>query len=236
MIICPAQPFDLPAVMTIEHSAFIPQVQEKRRVLEERLELFPEGFFVLADTSAATVQQHGSALTAGYFCSERWAALPQALQLAPEAGKAALAVEPLPTAHAKRQPLPQEAKQLAQCCALGHKPRHTHRRDGSVLYVSSFALLPQYRGRGLGLSFFRAALAALCCAHSRLQHVVLVVSEEWPSARRIYDALGFVPLARLSAFFPSLHKKRADGIVMTATADSFRALTLVTNDNGLLVI
>lgn len=224
MILCPAQPFDIPAVMTIEHNAFIPQIQEKRRVFDARLQLFPQGFFVLVDTSDTVIQEHGSALTAGYFTSELWSSVP-----VPQHDQA-LEAGVVPVLQPKLE------KALTKQFALGHKMHATHQKSGSVLYVSSVALLQQYRGRGLGEAFFRASLSALCGAQSHIQSVVLLVNEEWQSARRMYDALGFVPLYALPEFFPSLHGKRADGIVMKASADAFRSASLVTNKNGAVVI
>ena len=300
MILCPAQPFDLPAIMMIEHSAFIPPLQERRRLFDERLALFPQGFFVLADTSEETVRAHGHAVTAGYFCSERWAALPaplaelaagrtasgnerdtalpsqkETLRTAPCALDARDASEDrtsLPVTSLQTEPsarvtsvvgssggttlaiapaqakasiggvdavprlLPRHEKALMQQFAVGHRPRKTHRNDGSVLYISSFALLSQYRGQGLGTSFFRAALAALCGTYTQLSRLVLIVSTEWQHARRIYDSLDFKPLVAFADFFPSLHDRHADGIVMTADADSFRKTTLATNGNGAIII
>ncbi len=207
MILCPAQPFDLPAVMTIEHSAFIPPIQEKRRVFDDRLQLFPQGFFVLADTSEETVQKHGNALTAGYFTSELWQSF---------------------DAH--------DALTLQRQFALNHKIYKTHHADGGMLYISSFALLPQYRGHGLGASFFRAAVASLCCSLQQIHTVALLVSSEWLAARAIYEHAGFAPCCTLADFFPSLHAKHADGIVMTAPADRFRTAKLVTNANGAVIV
>ena len=237
LILCPAQPFDLPAIMTIERSAFIPPIQEKRRVFDERLQLFPQGFFVLADAGEEAVRKHGAAVTAGYFCSELWQALPT---LTADDGTELLsAPSPQATApdgSAMPRVLPKHEKTLAQQFALGHQMRRTHRRDGSVLYVSSFALATPYRGQGLGEPFFRTALAALCGAHSQIRRVVLIASEEWRGARRIYESAGFVPRLALADFFPSLHKKRADAIVMTADADRFRTAALVTNGNGAVMV
>ena len=196
--------------MAVERNAFIPPVQEKKRVFEDRLQIFPQGFFVLADTGEETVKKHGSALVAGYFCSELWAAD----SIDPAASE----------------------KETAKRFSLGHKIYKSHRRDGRLLYVSSYALLQQYRGCRLGLPFFRAALAALCGAFSQIQTVVLLVNEEWEGARHIYEKLGFTPLRTLEGFFPSLHKKAADGIIMTAAADSFRAARLVTNGNGAVIV
>ena len=76
MIICPAQPFDIPAIMNIERQSFIPAIQEKKRVFEKRLKLIPEGFLLLADSSEEVVKKNKVALVCGYLCAERWDSLP----------------------------------------------------------------------------------------------------------------------------------------------------------------
>ena len=77
MKIFPAKSFDILDIMKIERSAFIPAVQENQKTFEERLEVFPEGFFVLADNSEKTVFENGKAEIAGYFTSEIWRSLPE---------------------------------------------------------------------------------------------------------------------------------------------------------------
>ncbi|MCR5724449.1 MAG: hypothetical protein K6G80_05110 [Treponema sp.] len=215
MILCPAQSFDLPAIMTIEHSAFIPQIQEKKRVFNDRLQLFPQGFLILADTSEDVVFKHGASLTAGYLTSEIWATAPDFEKAATEA---------------KAQ------KALSQQFALGHAMYKSHCITGSALYISSYALLPAYRGSGLGLPFFHSAVSALCGAFAQIRTVILLVCEEWTGARHIYEKLGFTPVYTLPGFFPSLHKKAADGIIMQAAAEQFRSAPLARNQNGAILV
>lgn len=201
---CPAQPFDMPSIMQIERGAFIPPLQEKPRVFENRLRVFPQGFFVLLDSSVQTVSKTGHAVNAGYFCSELWRGVP-----------------------ADDKPF-----------AINHRAAKSHCRDGAVLYVSSFALRPEYRGKGLARPFFLSSLAALCGAFAQIQTVLLLVSEEWQSALRVYVAAGFAEVRRARAFFPSLHHKAdCDGVVMTCAADAFRRDGILRhNGNGSVVI
>lgn len=77
MKIFPAKPFDIPDIMKIEHAAFIPEIQEKQKTFEERLQVFPQGFFVLADNSDKTVLENGKAQVVGYFTSEIWSGFPE---------------------------------------------------------------------------------------------------------------------------------------------------------------
>ena len=186
MILCPAQPFDLPSIMNIERAAFIPPIQEKQ------------------NSSVKTVTKAGHAVNAGYFCSELWLSVPA------------------------------DDKTFA----LNHKPHKSHFRNGTVLYISSFALLPDYQGKSIARQFFASSLAAICGAFSQIKTIVLLANEEWKSALHIYETLGFTEVRRLPEFFPSLHKKeRSTGIVMTCSADTFRKDGILRhNENGSVVI
>lgn len=77
MKIFPAKSFDIPEIMKIERAAFIPEIQEKQKTFEERLSVFPEGFFVLADNSDKTVLEKGKPEIIGYFTSEIWSGFPE---------------------------------------------------------------------------------------------------------------------------------------------------------------
>lgn len=77
MKIFPAKSFDISEIMKIERAAFIPAIQENQRTFEERLSVFPEGFFVLSDNSDETVLQNRKAQVAGYFTSEIWREFPE---------------------------------------------------------------------------------------------------------------------------------------------------------------
>ena len=189
MILCPAQTFDIPGIMAIERASFIPQIQENQSVFEERLQTFPQGFFVLNDSCFETVHRIGTSLTAGYFSSELWNSVPQS----------------------------------DQAFTLGHSASSSHCENGVVLYASSFALLPEYRGLSLGTPFFRSSLEAICSSQPHIQKIVLLVDEEWTGAFHIYESLGFTTLRKINKFFPSLHHSEgADGILMTCDSSSFR--------------
>ena len=188
MNICPAKAFDIDSIMMIERASFIPQIQERQKTFEERLTVFPQGFFVYSDTSDETVLKYKKAVNAGYFCSEIWDYIPGEDDF----------------------------------FALGHSPEKLHNPAGKVLYVSSFAVLPQYRGQGNGRKLFLSSLKSVCSAFPSLETVLLLVNDEWKNARKIYDSLGFKTVRTLSNFFPSIQKNSADGILMKAEAESFR--------------
>lgn len=175
MKIFPAKSFDIQDIMKIERAAFIPQIQESQKTFEKRLEVFPQGFFVLTDISVS-----GSTVTAGYFTSEIWDFFPSSDDV----------------------------------FTLGHDAEKTHKESGSVLYFSSFALLPAFQGKKLAEPFLKACLAGVCGAFPSIKKIVLLVNEEWSGARHLYEKLGFKEVRRIKDFFPSLKQKHSDGIVM----------------------
>ena len=185
MIVCPAQSFDIHQIMNIERQSFIPAIQEKKRVFEKRLKIFPEGFLLLADCSDEVVLENPENLDKKSY------------------------------------------KILEKRFSLGHNPVLTHKTEGSVLYVSSYALLKDYRGKGLGEKFFLNSLAALVSGLGGIKKVVLLVNEDWQAARKIYEKNGFKEKFTLKGFFPTLQKKKfADGIVMEADAENLKRMKL----------
>ena len=87
---------------------------------------------------------------------------------------------------------------------LGHSAEKTHDPNGSVLYFSSFALLPAFQGKKLAEPFLTGCLDSICGAFPQIKQIILLVNEEW----------GFKELRTIKDFFPSLKKSASDGIVM----------------------
>lgn len=184
MKIFPAKPFDIDSIMKIERAAFIPSIQEKQKTFEERLSVFPQGFFVLADNSDKTVLENGKAEIVGYFTSEIWTSFPESDEI----------------------------------FTLGHSAKKTHDINGSVLYFSSFALLPAFQGKKLAEPFLTGCLKSVCGAFPNIKKIVLLVDEEWLGARHLYSKLGFKAVRVIKDFFPSLKQKSSDGIIMERDA------------------
>lgn len=102
--------------------------------------------------------------------------------------------------------LPESASEIA----LNHKPSGM---KTSMIYISSFALLPEYRGTGLGKEMWNRS----CDLFSKLSGVkslVLLVNEEWKGAAHIYENAGFETVRVFEDFFPGNDGKRACGILM----------------------
>lgn len=187
MTICPAKRFDLSSIMQIERASFIPNIQESENIFEQRLQIFPEGFFVLIDSSDETVFKHGKSFVAGYFCSELLQSIPNSDDF----------------------------------FSLDHSPDKTHSTNGNTLYVSSFAIHPEYRNKKIGKSFFYNSLKSICTSNKQISKVLLLVNQEWQNAKHIYESLGFKDLRIIKNFFPSLHNNFSDGIIMTANSSLF---------------
>ena len=221
MIICPAQPFDIFQIMNIERQSFIPAIQEKKRVFEKRLKVYPQGFLALADCSDEIVLKNKVALVCGYLCAEKWDSLPDFEELRSLSG-----------VEMSEKEQKSALKRIEKRFALGHNPLLTHKTNGCYLYVSSFALLKEYRGKGLGEKFFKNSLAALCAANPEIKKVVLLVDSEWQTALKIYEKLGFQKVFELKEFFPTIQKKvNASGVIMTAEAENFRGIEFSSCDN-----
>ena len=98
---------------------------------------------------------------------------------------------------------------------LDHEIAKVHKPDGKLLYVSSFALTGSLRGRGLGKLFFKECLKQVHKSAPQVDQIILIVSQEWGSARHIYESLGFKSIRQIPGFFPSdIIPGGADGIVM----------------------
>ncbi|QTQ14822.1 GNAT family N-acetyltransferase [Treponema parvum] len=96
---------------------------------------------------------------------------------------------------------------------IGHSIRKKHDPYGGVLYITSFALFPQFRGRGMGPSVFTASLDFIIkneAASGRpLKTLLLMVNEEWKRAVNIYINCGFKTVRKISGVFP-----HSDGLIM----------------------
>ena len=95
--------------------------------------------------------------------------------------------------------------------SVGHDISKMHRADGKI---SSFALLPEYRGCGNGARLFSTGLSFIKKRIQSVQSMVLLVNEQWTGARRIYDSYGFTRTAVLPDAFP-----HSAGIVMKFTSE-----------------
>lgn len=177
-----AKPSDIYDIMKIEHSAFIPEIQESKETFEERLYTFPQGFFILSNSFQDSTLEIKKTQIIGYFSSEIWNEIPKTNDI----------------------------------FLLGHSSKKAHKINGSILYFSSFALLPSFQGKHLSEPFLKECLSSICKSFPNIEKIVLLVNEEWLGARHLYKKLGFTDSRIIKDFFPSLNqnKKKSDGIIM----------------------
>ena len=102
--------------------------------------------------------------------------------------------------------VPESATQLT----LGHEPCAV---VSSIIYISSFSILPEYRGNGTGSFLWNKALEyfeSLGTANTFL----LLVNEAWCGAKHIYKKSGFEVIDIFENFFPTEGKNTTAGILM----------------------
>ncbi|ETA68209.1 acetyltransferase [Methanolobus tindarius DSM 2278] len=94
---------------------------------------------------------------------------------------------------------------------LGHSITETHKNDGKELYISSIGVLEKYRGRGYGNTLFSELVSRICSKYE-ISSIVLIVSENWHAAKRIYEKSGFHEIQIIKCFFDD--DEKSDAIVM----------------------
>jgi len=97
--------------------------------------------------------------------------------------------------------------------ALGHSATERHSPGGRTLYISSYGIRKDLRGRGLGKALFRGFLDRAPAAFA-FDDVILLVSETWTGARGIYEAEGFRQVLTLPGFFRFEGGTLSDGAVL----------------------
>lgn len=106
--------------------------------------------------------------------------------------------------------------------SVGHDIRTSHCQSGSVLYISSFALLQEFRGKGNGSRLFCAAVRRLV-QKLTVKTVVLMVNENWKNARFIYEKAGFQTYAVFDEAFPKGGGVFERGLLMKADVRTIAA-------------
>lgn len=95
--------------------------------------------------------------------------------------------------------------------ALGHVPNKSS--SSSIIYISSFSILPEYRGNGTGKLLWNQAMEYFESLHTA-PSLLLLVNQAWPGAKHIYENSGFKVINTFHEFFPTETSQRTDGILM----------------------
>ena len=99
---------------------------------------------------------------------------------------------------------------------LNHSIKESHKANGDELYISSFAISPKARKYGIGKILFNYLIDNVDKLIANPKSLLLVVAENWTSARNIYLKKGFLEVCILTDFFDygNAQPFKADGIVM----------------------
>lgn len=92
---------------------------------------------------------------------------------------------------------------------LGHSAAGAHDGRGTVLYISSLAVDPAFRGHGAGRALFRESIGRTLADCPWVRTITFIVSEAWASARALYETEGFAYTGRIAGFFGD-----ADALIM----------------------
>lgn len=104
------------------------------------------------------------------------------------------------------------------CFSLNHSALKNHKKKGTVLYISSIAILNEYKGNGLGYRFFNESVEEIIKSFPQIKKIVLLVNEIWIPALHIYKKCGFIEYGRIQNFFSS-NGMKSDGILMRKTVE-----------------
>ncbi|WNY23875.1 hypothetical protein MmiHf6_11980 [Methanimicrococcus hongohii] len=171
---------DIDAIMEIEHLSFHPEVIESKKVFEDRIAAFPDGFLI-AEIESDSIgdgennknnknNKKNEKTIAGYISSELWN-------------------------YSKEIPYSN--------FSLNHSVYDTHSDLGEELYISSVAVNPAVRGGKIGKRLFTELLNHVSKEYS-LKSAILLVNSDWQNAYKMYQKEGFVTVDKISDFFPVL--------------------------------
>lgn len=85
---------------------------------------------------------------------------------------------------------------------LSHAIDKYHNENGKELYISSFALNPNFKESLRGKEAFKIALA-FYKENLSFDSIILMVSEEWKAAINIYLKFNFKEITRIKNYFPN---------------------------------
>lgn len=96
---------------------------------------------------------------------------------------------------------------------LNHSIKQNHKKNGNCLYISSFAILNEFKGKKLSSPFFNNSINKIKMNFPKITQILLIVNEEWKIAHHIYKKNAFNEIQRIPNFFNN-SSEFSDGIVM----------------------
>lgn len=102
----------------------------------------------------------------------------------------------------------------AETLALGHDPKEAHCYDGTLFYITSFGTLTSWRGKKVGSLLLDTLEQKIAKEYPQATQSVLIVSEKWLAARRLYEKRGFKERGRIIDFFTPDNLPAEDAVLM----------------------
>ncbi|MGE5678436.1 MAG: GNAT family N-acetyltransferase [Pseudomonadota bacterium] len=97
---------------------------------------------------------------------------------------------------------------------LGHSIKDIHDCNGEELYISSMGVLKSRRGNRFGGLLVNTLTEKLLKEHPNIKSSILLVSEKWGNAYKIYKQSGFEDISVLENFFTHDNGQSSNGVVM----------------------
>ncbi len=107
----------------------------------------------------------------------------------------------------------QKLPKAPQDLQLGHLPALSGASAVPYIYISSFALLPEFRGGGNGRKMWNESMEYFKQEFSP-SALLLLVNELWCGAKHIYSESGFETIRIFEDFFPCEDGSFSNGILM----------------------
>lgn len=198
---------DLDEIMNVEVQSFSQNIQEEKSVFKQRIQTFSDGFLVFEADKSDLSKSDVKNFATEEFNTENFTT------------KKSSETKQKKIAGYFCTELWEKIPKTSQDFTLGHNIQKVHSENGKILYISSFALLPEFRGNGNGKKLFSQSLDFLK-SKLNFEKILLLVNENWIAAKKIYLSCGFKEIFACKNIFLNDEKNAktglftSDGIVM----------------------
>ena len=97
---------------------------------------------------------------------------------------------------------------------LGYSIKKRMDMRGGELYISSFAVLPQYRRMKYGKVLLKVLFENIMKRYPLVKYVLVLVNERWADAKTVYLKYGFCDVRSFDNFFTESDGSKSNGVVM----------------------
>ncbi|MGE4571924.1 MAG: GNAT family N-acetyltransferase [Candidatus Izemoplasmatales bacterium] len=97
---------------------------------------------------------------------------------------------------------------------VGHSISRYLDLNGSILYISSFAVNPKFQGNGFGQLLLKKLLDRILVEYRNVNESYLLVGNHWKNAFNIYLKNGYKQVTVFENFFGGDKVAKYDGIIM----------------------